>query len=254
MAAAGQERLSLIYHGLDFSRFPRSQPARPARDGSDAADPVILLSVGRAVPKKGIDVLIAALARLPAGLNWRLVHIGGGALLRKLAWRAARAGIAERVMWLGARPQKEVLANYRAADIFVLASRVTRDGDRDGLPNVLVEAQSQGLACVASNISAIPELIDDGITGRLVRPDDPAALAAALSELIAAPARRFALGSAGENRVRTRFSCDTGIARLMEKFAAIRPVGAIPAGSAGRSKPAGEPERAASCGLPSTRP
>ena len=257
---AGRERLSLIYHGLDFSRFPRYAPSRPARDGSDAADPVILLSVGRAVPKKGIDVLIAALARLPAGLHWRLVHIGGGPLLNKLARRAARAGIADRVIWLGPRSQKEVLANYRAADIFVLASRVTRDGDKDGLPNVLVEAQSQGLACIASRLSAIPELIDDGITGRLVRPDDPAALAAALGEMIGAPARRFALGGAGESRVRARFSCDTGIALLMEKFAATKPVGVVPSGNAGRaprpeqSQQSEEPERAASCGLPSTHP
>ena len=251
---AGAGRLSLIYHGLDFSRFPRTHAARPARDGSDAADPVILLSVGRAVRKKGFDVLIDALARLPATLHWRLVHIGGGAGLKRLRRRAERAGIGARVMWLGPRPQNEVLANYRAADLFVLASRVTRDGDRDGLPNVLLEAQSQGLACIASHLSAIPELIDDGLTGRLVRPDDPAALAAALTEVIAAPAGRLALGGAGEARVRARFSCDSGIARLMERFAAQRPVEAKPSGVGGRSPPAPEPEQAVSCGLPSTLP
>ena len=251
---ARQERLALIYHGLDFTRFPRYAPTRPARDGSDAADPVILLTVGRAVRKKGFDVLIDALALVPETLHWRLVHIGGGGGLKRLRRRATRAGIGDRVMWLGPRLQDEVLANYRAADLFVLASRVTRDGDRDGLPNVLLEAQSQGLACLASRVSAIPELIDDGVTGRLVRPDDPAALAAALMELIAAPAGRLALGGAGAARVRARFSCDPGIARLMERFAAQQPVESEPPPAGGRSRRAPGPEQAVSCGLPSTPP
>ena len=73
------------------------------------------------------------------------------------------------------------LAAYRGADIFVLASKIASDGDRDGLPNVLMEAQSQGLACVATSLAGIPELIEDGVTGLLVPPGDPAALAAALS-------------------------------------------------------------------------
>ena len=88
----------------------------------------------------------------------RFVHVGGGPLRKSLQGRAARLGIERRVTWRGALTQDEVLAEYRKADVFALASRIARDGDRDGLPNVIAEAQSQGLACVATRVSAILEL------------------------------------------------------------------------------------------------
>ncbi len=212
MPAEDRTRLCLIYHGLDFGRFA---PPAERRDRGDA-QPVVLLSVGRAVEKKGHDVLISALARLPAELDWRLIHIGGGPLLDRLKRDAQRQGVGGRIDWRGPEPQERVLAAYRSADLFVLACRVAGDGDRDGLPNVLLEAQSQGLACIASRVSAIPELIEDGVTGVLVPPDAPDALAAALESLITDPARRKTLGKAGERRVRTRFSCEDGIARIAE--------------------------------------
>jgi glycosyltransferase involved in cell wall biosynthesis len=107
-----------------------------------------------------------------------------------------------------------VLAAYREADVFVLASRITSQGDRDGLPNVLVEAASQGLACVASDISGIPELIAHGRTGWLSPAEDPAALAAALQEAIRDPAARAARGAAAERHVRAHLDYRTSIAQL----------------------------------------
>src|SRR6185295_15381951 len=107
--------------------------------------------------------LLDALARLSG--RWRLVHVGGGPLAERMKRRAQELGIATRVAWRGALTQERVLEEYRAADLFVLASRIARDGDRDGLPNVLAEAQSQGVACVATRVSAIPELVRDGVTG-----------------------------------------------------------------------------------------
>ncbi len=214
-------KVSLAYHGLDFTRLPPPSsppPSSLARDGSVAADPVILLSVGRAVEKKGYDDLLAALARLPAGLHWRLVHIGGGDKTRSLAARAGVLGLAPRVTWLGAQPQERVLAEYRRADLFVLASRVAGDGDRDGLPNVLMEAQSQGLPCVSTTVSAIPELIDHEVTGLLVPPGNPMALAAALARLIRDPQARARLGDAGCRRVRADFSLDAGIDTVAARF------------------------------------
>lgn len=211
-------RVSLVYHGLDLERFPPEPERRSLRDGGDPDDPVVILTVGRAVAKKGHDVLIDALAGLPEAMNWRLVHIGGGPLKTALKQRAETRGIAGRIAWLGAQPQAEVLRNYRAADLFVLASRVAKDGDRDGLPNVLMEAQSQGLACVATAVSGIPELVEDGATGLLVPPDDPAALSGAIRGLIEAPERRLFLGRAGEHRVRTRFSSADGLDRLAPMF------------------------------------
>ncbi|MFD1910712.1 glycosyltransferase family 4 protein [Halodurantibacterium flavum] len=225
--AVGHDRLAklapeasvhLVYHGLDLSRFGVPSDARPARDGLDPLNPVRLLSVGRAVRKKGLDILIEALARLPGDLNWNLVHIGSGPELEKLQAKAARLGLADRVSHWGARAQHEVLDAYRKADVFVLASRQTGDGDRDGLPNVIVEAASQALPAVASDISGIPEFIDDGQTGLLVPPEDPAALAEALSRMIADPSLRKRLGQAASERVVRDFDHSPGIARLTALF------------------------------------
>lgn len=216
--AANPGRIDLVYHGLDFDRFPEPEAARPERSGRQADDPVTLLSVGRAVDKKGYRGLLKALAKIPANLHWRLVHIGDGPLLEKLKRQAERDGIGGRITWMGAQPQATVLQQYRAADIFVLNCRISRDGDRDGLPNVLMEAQSQGLACLSTGISAIPELIEDGVTGRLVAADDGLALAEELENLIVDPELRRRLGTAGMKNVRANFSLHGGIARLVEKF------------------------------------
>lgn len=223
--APAPERVHLLYHGLDLARFAAPGPPGEARNGRNAGDPVRLLSVGRAVEKKGHDLLLEALARLPGGLHWHLTLIGGGPLRAALERQAAALGLAGRIDWRGAAAQDEVLAQYRRADLFVLASRIARDGDRDGLPNVLMEAQSQGLACLATRVAAIPELITDGESGALVPPEDPAALAATLARLIADPAERRRLGQAGQRRVRADFDMKGGIdalARLLDASAGAR--------------------------------
>jgi len=215
--APDPEAVALCYHGLDLDKFA-PQPHRAPRDG-----PVTILSVGRAVAKKGYDDLLAALALLPKDLDWRFVHIGGGALSKKLKAEAGRLGLADRIEWRGARAQPEVLAAYRAADIFVLAAKIAPDGDRDGLPNVLMEAQSQGLPCLATGLAGIPELIEDSVTGLLVPPADPPALAAALARLIADRTLREQLGMAGERRVRAAFDAKTAIGLLARRFGLEQP-------------------------------
>ena len=115
-------------------------------------------------------------------------------------------------------PQSDVIALYRKSDLFVLPCRVAADGDRDGLPNVLVEAQSQGLACVSTPVSGVPELITDGENGLLVPPDEPEALSRALQDMIGAPELRARLGRDGEQKVRTGFSYEGGIDALMDLF------------------------------------
>jgi len=211
-------RVELVYHGIDFSRFPT--PTRPAdsdRDGT--AQPVRLISVGRAVDKKGYDLLLAALARLPRTLKWRFTHIGGGPLLPQLKQQADTLGLSERVEWLGALAQTAVLERYRQADLFVLPCRISDDGDRDGLPNVLMEAQSQALCCLATAVSGIPELIVDGESGVLVEQNDVPALSRELERLIGDPQLRHTLAQTGYRRVRSLFSFEHGIDRLLDKFA-----------------------------------
>ena len=216
LAPAG--RVELVYHGLDFSKFdPPVAPAR-ARDGRNPADPVLILSVARLVEKKGTDVLLQALARIRPGLHWRFIHVGGGPLKRRMTNLASQLGITSRVEWRGPLAQPQLLAQYREADLFALASRIAADGDRDGLPNVLAEAQSQGIACVATRVSAIAELVRDAETGLLVDANDPEALARALEALITNPARRRALGQAGQARVAQSFALEANIDALARKF------------------------------------
>ena len=231
-ALAPQGRVELVYHGLDLSRFASSPVAHRAVTARSAEERITLLSVGRLVEKKGTDVLLDALAKLPRTLYWRLVHVGGGPLRKEMMRRAETLGIADRVEWRGAMTQSELIKEYREADLFVLASRIAGDGDRDGLPNVLMEAQTQGLPCVATRVSAIHELIEHEVTGLLVPPEAPEPLAAAIEALMTDPALRSRLGEAGRQRVTTAFGMDANIATLATKF------GLVPGGSGGRSEAA----------------
>ena len=225
---AGRDRLDALapvdrpvrlnYHGLALDRFRPLPTLRPRRDGGDPADPVRILCVGRAVPKKGLDTLLDALALLPPERHWRLAHVGGGPELKALRARAEALRIAARIDWLGPLDQAAVLEGYRAADLFALPCRVAGDGDRDGLPNVVVEAQSQGLAVVSTRVGGVPELVEDGTNGRLVPPDDALALAAAIDELLADPDRRRALGRAGQARVARHFDSAASLDALAGFF------------------------------------
>jgi glycosyltransferase involved in cell wall biosynthesis len=231
------DTVHLVYHGLNLDRFPAPPQTIAARNGTDAAYPVRLLSVGRAVEKKGFDRLLDALGHLPGELCWRFVHIGGGDHLAALKAQAKRLGIADRITWRGALAQTDVLEAYRNADLFILPSRIAADGDRDGLPNVLVEAQSQRLACISTAVSAIPEFIDDDRTGCLVPPDDVDALARSIAALAGDPERRARLGAAGERRVREQFDAEHGLAQLAALFPApVQPrIGDAPEPSGARS-------------------
>ncbi len=217
--AVSASQIDLVYHGIDTTRFPEPHPARRESRGSGPGSPVVILTVGRAVDKKGFDDLLQALALLSPRQHWRLVHIGGGPLLPELERIARELGVHDRIRWLGAKPHAEVLDAYRNADIFVLACRISSDGDRDGLPNVLLEAQSQRVACVSTRVCGIPELIIDGVTGLLVEPRSPAGLADALSRLISDPALRRALADAGFERTTSQFSSQSGADLLARRFA-----------------------------------
>lgn len=200
------KKIHLVYHGLDFSRFP-PPPQRKARSGG----PFTIVSVGRAVEKKGYADLLRALAEIGENRDWRFEHAGGGALAKRLKEQAARLGIAERVIWHGSQDRTFIFAMLKRADLFVLPSRLARSGDRDGLPNVLMEAQAFAVPVLATDVSGIPELVTHGRTGWLVPERDPEALAAALLRLIDDDALRVRIAEAGAKTVREKFSSEPGI-------------------------------------------
>jgi len=210
------EKLYLAYHGIDLNRFS-SPPRRHAlRNGSQENTPVLLLSVGRLVEKKGYDILLDALARIPDHLNWRWSHAGDGVLREDLKILAERYKLTDRISWLGSCSQDEILELYRNTDIFVLPSRIAANGDRDGLPNVLMEAQSQAVPCLATDISAVPELIEDEVTGLLVPSENAELLKNGLVRLIEKPELRDKLGHAGQQKVVAEFSHTSGIKTIAD--------------------------------------
>ncbi len=208
--------IDLIYHGLDLSRFP----APPDRALRAADDPFRILSVGRLVEKKGFDTLVAALAQLPADLDWHWDHIGGGDLGAALAQQAQDLGIANHITWHGACNQPEVIAAMRRSDLFALPSRIASDGDRDGLPNVLMEAASQMLPILSTAVAAIPEFITSGTHG-LLADDSPQALARAMTQMARDPAQTRQMAQAAYQRLTQEFGMDPGIARLSQRLTAL---------------------------------
>lgn len=180
-------------------RLPPRSPRRPEVD---------VVAVGRLVPKKGFDVLVEA-AGLLQGVTVEIV--GEGPERARLEELARRSGAS--VHFVGALPHEQALERVAAASVFCLPARVARDGDRDSMPVVLKEAMAREVPVVATAVVAIPEMVDEEV-GRLVPPDDPAALAAAIGELLGDPALCARLGAAGRERVRERFTLEAEVAKL----------------------------------------
>jgi glycosyltransferase involved in cell wall biosynthesis len=212
------DNVHLSYHGLDLSRFGSPEKPGSDRDGSNSQDPVVLVTVSRAVEKKGLDTLLDAFALLPVDLQWKWIHIGAGDLVKDLKVQAKNLAIESRLDWRGALPQTDVLSQYRNSDLFVLPCRIANNGDRDGLPNVIVEAQSQSVAVISTTVSGVPELVDDGKNGLLVDQNNPGQLASALENLITDPVLRNKMGAKGEKRVRSDFNHTTSIGYLGTLF------------------------------------
>jgi glycosyltransferase involved in cell wall biosynthesis len=199
----------LIPHGVDLDRF---QPT-PAPDG----EVLSLLAVGRLVPKKGFPVLVEAAARLHAPFCLRIVGDGPGreALERQIA----DAGLQDRIRLAGPRTHDDLPAEYATADVVVVPSVTDATGDRDGLPNVVLEAMSSGRPVIASHVGAVSSAVVDGRTGVLVPPGDAAALAGALEFLVDQPDWRARLGREARARVERDFelhSCTTRLRHFLE--------------------------------------
>ena len=211
-------KVVLALHGVDTEQFaPRRGSG--SREEEPGGGPLRVLAVGRLVPKKGYPDLLAALARLrDRGVELECRVVGGGEQRSELRQLAQRLGVDDRVFFAGALRQHEVAECFGWADAFVQASVVTPDGDRDGIPNALLEAMSSGLAVVATAVAGIPEVLATGVTGLVVPPGDPEALAAALESLARDPALRSALGASARRHCVTHLSrpvCIAPVAGLL---------------------------------------
>ena len=205
-------KLRCIYHGLDLSQFKFRGPA--ARD----AGPLIL-SVARLVEKKGLSNLIAAAEILRRrGRRFRVEIIGNGALRQALEARIGEFALNDRVRLLGAQSHEAVHQAYHRASVFALPCVVTANGDRDGIPNVLLEAMASGVPVVATRVSGIPELIESERDGLLVEPNSPEKLADAIDRLLKHPELGEGLARAARSKIEADFSVEDGARQLLELF------------------------------------
>lgn len=204
---ADPERIRASYHGVDLNVFDHAHDA--------AAEEPVILSVGRLCATKGFPTLIDACAILrDRGIDFRCRIVGDGPLRRALEERIARADLCGRVEIAGLMEREALLEEYRRARLFVLPCVVTRRGDRDGLPNVVLEAMAMGLPVVATDVSALGEAVKDGETGRLVPSRNPTLLADAIASLWDDAPLRAKMGESARSRVRREFGLKECIDRL----------------------------------------
>lgn len=203
-------RLVRIYNGLDLARLPWEDPG---------IRPPAILAVGRLVEKKGFHVLVEACRILRGrGNPFTARVVGEGPERPVLAAQIERSGLAGVVTLAGAQPQAEVFAAMRGAVVLAMPSVVSEDGDRDGLPTVLLEAMALGTPCVASDVTGLPELVRDGETGLCVPEADPDRLADAIGRLLGDAALRSRLARAARARVERDFDIHRNAARLRALF------------------------------------
>ena len=204
-------RAVLVPHGVDVRHFV------PA-DGPGPGNRLRLLAVGRLVEKKGLCVLLSAVARLEMPFSLRI--IGEGPERERLQRSIDSFSLNRQVELCGGRTHADLPQEYAAADIVVVPSVLDRSGDRDGLPNVVLEAMASARAVVATRIGAIPTAVEHQRTGWLVSPADPAALAGAIRTLGAHADLRARLGRAGRARVERDFAlqpCTERLRRVLEE-------------------------------------
>ena len=216
-AIAPEAEVHLVYHGLnaDFARMVReAHPAGPSPNGT-----LRVLGVGRLVAKKGFDVMVEACAELRRrDVAFEAMIVGQddkhGGVVRE---RIAALDLGDSVALPGPMGQAELLREYRRAGALCMPCRVL-DDDRDGIPNVLVEAMAAGAPVVATGVSGIPELVSHEVNGLLVEPDDPAALAGALIRIHRDRELAQRLAAAGRRTVEERFDGDVLARRLADLF------------------------------------
>jgi glycosyltransferase involved in cell wall biosynthesis len=208
-----------IYHGVNVD-FTQLVKEHHAENDSVVDTPLRLLAVGRLVEKKGFDTFVEACGLLhQQNIRFSAVIAGEngehGDIVRR---RVEALGLTSRVTFLGPLRQDQLFREYRRASLFCLPCRVLDDGDRDGIPNVLMEAMACAVPVIATTISGIPELITDSVNGLLIPPEDPVALAAAMLRLHRDPWLARRLANAGQATIHEHFDGDILARQLVQLF------------------------------------
>jgi glycosyltransferase involved in cell wall biosynthesis len=219
------DRVERLYNGLDLDSFAYSAPVDR---------PPVVVAVGRLVEKKGFADLLDAMALLSRrGVHAHCVIVGTGEQETRLLERASALKLGGTVAFAGGLHQHRVKELVAGAAVFAAPCVVGADGNRDGLPTVLLEAMALGTPCVSTDVTGIPEILADGITGLMVAQHDPAALAGALEQLLGAADLRVRLAERARALIEADFDVCAQTARLRELFAeAIATTQPEPAGAA----------------------
>lgn len=216
---AAAARVERIYNGLDLDAFPYQSPYER---------PLTIVGVGRLVEKKGFADLIDACAKLvERGREFRCEIIGSGDQQADLRARIERLNLAQRVELVGSLPQSEVTRRLHQSAVLAAPCVVGKDGNRDGLPTVLLEAMALGTPCVSTYVTGIPEVVRDGDTGLLVPPENSAALATALERLLADADLRVRLAINARSLIEQDFNVQRSTARLRRLFGADSAAGGV---------------------------
>lgn len=210
-----------VYHGLDDGIFSNSN-VRRAKERLPAAGigaPPLILSVGRLVEKKGFDVLLEACQILrKERLLFRCEIIGEGPMAERLSRLLLEFDLKEQVQILKFIPQEKLVKKYPQAKVFALPCQITRNGDRDGIPNVLLEAMAMGLPVVATDVSGISEVVVPFKNGILVPPQNPQALAAAMKEVLTNQQAYRHFITAAKKLVNENFNLTNNVTQLKNLF------------------------------------
>lgn len=202
--------IARVYNGLDLARFDYQDPNPEATR---------LLAVGRLVEKKGFHILVEAIRILVhAGRQVHCEIIGTGDEMRNLQAQIDSGGLGDSVRLPGARPQREVFDAMRSSAVLACPCIVGEDGNRDGLPTVLIEAMALGVPCISTDVTGIPELVVDNETGLCIPQGDAEALACALMRMLDNKALRQRLARAGRRRIEKDFDQKKNSAVLRSVF------------------------------------
>ena len=204
-----RNKIQLNYHGLDFA-------ALHDKEVSATPNPKIkLLAVGRLVEQKGFIYLIRALKHL-TNVEASLSIIGEGPLRSELEREAENLPQGVEAQFLGRLTHQETLRRMAESDVFIAPSVIAKDGDRDGIPNVVLEAMASGVPIIGTNVSGIPEVVLDNQTGFLIPSENAKALADALQKLAQDQAKRQRLGTNARALVTERFDMDRNIGEFID--------------------------------------